>query len=43
MQAHEQGAGLDIGDLIGEEVGDGLGDLIGRHGVGLFEGPETGE
>lgn len=45
VQAHEQRAGLDIVDAVGEEVGDGVGDLLGLDGVGgLLAGrPETAE
>lgn len=43
MQAHEEGAGLDIGDLVGEEVGDGIGDLVGGDGVWVAYWPESRE
>ena len=43
VEAHQQGAGLDIGDLVREEVGECLGDLVGRHLVRMPQGPEPGE
>lgn len=35
VQGDEEGAGLDIGDLVCEKVGYGLGNLISRYGVGV--------
>lgn len=43
VQAHEQGAGLDIGDLVCEEVRDGFGDLVGRGRVWVAQWPKPCE
>lgn len=46
VQAHEQGAGLHIVDAVGEEVRDGVGDLLGWDGIGgglPLGGPEAAE
>lgn len=39
VQTHEQRPGLHVGHLVGEEVRDGLGDLIGRDRVRMTQGP----
>lgn len=38
VQAHKEGACLDIVDSVGEEVGDGLGDLVGGDIDGVVGG-----
>lgn len=45
VQAHEQRAGLNIVDAVGEEVGDGVGDFLRLDGGGwlLSGGPEAAE
>lgn len=45
VQAHQQGARLDIVDAIGEEMGDGIRDLVCGDGgvVRVGGGPETAE
>lgn len=35
VQGDQEGAGLDVGDLVCEKVRDGLGNFIGRYGVGV--------
>lgn len=45
MQAHEQGAGLNIVDAVREEVGDGVGNLLRLDSVSwlISGGPEAAE
>lgn len=35
VQGDQEGAGLDIGDLVCEKVRDRLGNFVGRYGVGV--------
>lgn len=43
VEAHQEGAGLYIGDLVRQEVRDGLGNLFWCYGIWVSEGPETGK
>ncbi len=43
VKAHEQGSGLDIRDLVGEEVGDGLCNVLRYHRLLMTQRPHAGE